>query len=269
MAFWGQVPAYVPVAERRKAAARALAKLEKQRGRPAAPVVIEGRHIATTFWGVSWCENLENYSDFATRLPRGRSYAKNGSVVDLGIEPGQVRALVQGSALYTVEIDLAALPAERWKKVIAACAGRIGSLLGLLRGELSGEVLAVLTQPKTGLFPAPREITMRCSCPDSAVMCKHVAAVLYGVGARLDRAPELFFTLRQVDQAELIGAADVRSVLGKAGASGRTVLPAGKLGALFGIELSDVELAPATAPRPARRRPPAASARKPRRYAGR
>jgi uncharacterized Zn finger protein len=245
MAFrgFGVHPPYVPVAERRARGERELAKLVKTRGRPAAPVVIEGREIATTFWGKAWCENLAAYSDFASRLPRGRTYVRNGSVLDLHLAPGRVEAHVAGSELYRVEIDVARLPAPRWRALVKECAGQIASLIGLLRGELSPGVLAVLTRPRTGLFPAPAEITMRCSCPDAARLCKHLAAVLYGVGARLDTQPELFFTLRQVDQAELIagaGAADVLAAAGAAGGQGKSKRLAGKdLGALFGIELDE------------------------------
>src|SRR5262249_42678364 len=146
--------------------------------------------------GHSWCHNLERYSDFASRLPRGRRYVRNGSVLDLRIQPGAVRAYVAGHALYTVDVSITPLAARRWRAVVSTCGSRIGSLISLLRGELSNDVMAVLTHARKGLFPEPREIRMACSCPDAAVMCKHVAATLYGVGARLDHAPELFFTLR-------------------------------------------------------------------------
>jgi uncharacterized Zn finger protein len=211
---------HVPVAQRLAGGRRKLAKLAKKRGRPVAPVKIEGRAIAKTFWGKAWCRNLERYSDYENRLPRGRTYVRNGSVLDLHIAEGKVEAHVAGSELYTVTIALGRLAAPRWKKIIASCAGKIGSLIGLLRGELSAGVLAALTDAKTGLFPEPREITLRCSCPDGATMCKHVAAVLYGVGARLDERPELFFLLRQVDQAELIAGAGAADVLAAAGAKG-------------------------------------------------
>jgi hypothetical protein len=96
------------------------------------------------------------------------------------------------------------------RRVVTRCTGRIGSLVGLLRGELSDDVLAVLTDARDGLFPEPRELALDCSCPDGARVCKHVAAVLYGVSVRLDTRPKLFFDLRQVDQAELIGSATGR-----------------------------------------------------------
>ncbi len=241
---------YVSVAERRARAARELAKLAKKTGPAPAPVRVEGRVIATTFWGQAWCENLERYSDFANRLPRGRTYVRNGSVVDLRIEPGAVRARVAGSELYTVDIAIRRLAAARWRAVKKACTGRIGSLVGLLRGKLSDDVLAVLARPGTGLFPEPKDIAMDCSCPDWAGMCKHVAATLYGVGARLDNQPELFFALREVDQAELLSAA---TVLPAPRGKGRKVkqIADDDLGAVFDIELDQ---APAPPPRRARKR---------------
>src|SRR5712664_5033828 len=206
---WDYYPPYVSVAEKRAHGARALAKLLKKTKRTAEPVVIahRKRQLATTFWGKAWADNLERYADFANRLPRGRAYLRNGSVLDLAIAGGRVEAYVAGSELYRVTIRIASLAKTRWRRVVARCTRRIGSLVGLLRGELSDGVLAVLTHVKDGLFPEPREMTLDCSCPDSAALCKHIAAVLYGVGIRLDARPELFFELRQLDQAELIGSA--------------------------------------------------------------
>jgi uncharacterized Zn finger protein len=242
-------PSYVPIAKRLANGRRELEKLAKKRGRPLAPITLERKQIATSFWGRAWCQQLEAHSDFASRLPRGRTYVRNGSVLDLHIEQGKVEAHVAGSSLYTVTIKLTQLERARWQQIIAACSGRIGSLIGLLRGELSAEVLSVLTDGKTGLFPAPKEIRMLCTCPDSAYMCKHVAAVLYGVGARLDLAPELFFVLRQVDQAELLagaGAADVLTAAGAHGSgTGRRRIATSAIASVFGIELDEGPTEPA------------------------
>jgi uncharacterized Zn finger protein len=240
MAFYGRFPEYEPVAQRLARGQREVARRVAARGRPAAPVIIEGREIARTVWGKGWCEHLEKYSDQASRLPRGRTYVRNGSVLDVDIVPGAIHALVIGSELYQVDITIAPVEPAAWQELIAACAGKIGSLIGLLRGELSPEVLAVLTRKERGLFPASREITMRCSCPDAAGLCKHLAAVLYGVGNRLDQAPELLFTLRQVQQDELVAGATRANVLEVAGAGGqgkRKRLDGADLGAVFGIEL--------------------------------
>src|SRR3989449_4858662 len=256
---WDYYPPYLSVGEKRARGVVALAKLLKKGKRTAEPVVIahRKRQLATTFWGKAWADNLERYADLANRLPRGRAYLRNGSVLHLAIAGGRVEAYVAGSELYRVTIGIASMATTRWRRVVTRCTGRIGSLVGLLRGELSDEVLAVLTDAKDGLFPEPGEMTLDCSCPDSAYVCKHVAAVLYGVGVRLDARPELFFVLRQVDQAELLSSAT-------AGAASRAHPAAGKriaddrLSAVFGIELEDAP--PVGAGRPSRQgkpRPPA------------
>ncbi len=203
---YSQWPAYVPVAVKRARAEASLKKMTKT-GHQAAPVRLSGHAIVNTFWGKAWCENLERYSDFENRLPRGRSYVRNGSVVDLQIEKGKVVAMVAGSSLYRIEIKIKPLSSEKWDGVKQACAGQVGSLIELLQGRLSAEVMKVITAPKEGLFPHPHEIDLDCSCPDWADMCKHVAASLYGVGARLDEKPELLFLLRGVDHLELLATA--------------------------------------------------------------
>ncbi len=234
---WYSYGPYVPVAERRRKALAAAKRLAKKGGRTLAPVVLTTKQIATTFWGKAWCNNLEAYSDYASRLPRGRSYLRNGSVIDLKISVGKVAALVQGSALYQIEIKFRPLAPQRWKTLKSQSAGKVTNLLDLLQGRLSKEILAAITTKGTGLFPAPTEIGLTCSCPDWADMCKHVAAVLYGVGARLDEAPELFFTLRGVAMEELVSAATlVQAPAG--GVSAATVgLEEASLSELFGVEI--------------------------------
>jgi uncharacterized Zn finger protein len=232
---------YVPVAERRREAERELEKLRKK-GLVVQPIVINGRIIAKTFWGKAWCENLESYSDFENRLPRGRIYARNGSVVHLEIQPGKISAKVSGSELYSVEITITSLPDPHWKCVKSECAGQIGSLVELLQGRLSKSVMDVVTRRSDGLFPKPAEIKMKCSCPDWAGMCKHVAAVMYGVGARLDNKPELLFLLRKVDHLELIaGAVDSATVADATKSRGKKTIAATDLADVFGIEMADAE----------------------------
>lgn len=234
---YGGFAPYVPVRTRRRNAERAVAKLRKK-GRVITPVVIDGRTVARTFWGKAWCENLEAYSDYANRLPRGRTYVRNGSVVDLAITAKNVTALVSGSSLYTVKIGIDATDRARWRAIVRECAGKIDSVIELLQGKLSQGVMEVITRKTLGLFPSPKEIKLRCSCPDFATMCKHVAATLYGVGARLDVEPELLFVLRGVDMAELVSEAS------RTGAF-KTQIPTPStqafdgtdLAALFGIEL--------------------------------
>ncbi len=242
---WGR---YVSAAEKRAKAARWAAKLSKS-GRELQPVQISGRTIARTFWGKAWCQNLEAYSDYANRLPRGRTYTRNGSILDLRIEPGVVTAVVSGTRLYEVGLRIDALDPEMWQHIREACAGEIGSLVELLQGELSRSVMEKVTRPREGLFPQPSEIHLGCSCPDWASMCKHVAATLYGVGARLDHAPELLFTLRGVDPTELIEQA-IDHGLPQGGKARRLE---GDLSAIFGdidfgeVEVEDLDLATDTA----------------------
>jgi uncharacterized Zn finger protein len=225
----------VPAARRRRKAARDLQKLNKKGG--LSPVVIDGLKIARTFWGKAWCSNLESYSDYSNRLPRGRTYARNGSVIDLKIAAGEVTARVSGRDLYDVSVKVAALPQRDWTSICRDCAGEIDSLVELLRGSLSDAVMERICRPKTGLFPAPSEIKFRCSCPDWASMCKHVAAALYGVGARLDTQPELLFLLRKVNQEELIASAGRDLPLSKKGPAAERVLSADGLSELFGLDL--------------------------------
>src|SRR5882762_1017019 len=237
---WDYYPPYVSVAEKKANGARALGKLLKKSKRTADPVVIahRKRQFTTTFWGKAWADNLERYADLANRLPRGRTYLRNGSVLDLAIARGRIEAYVAGSELYRVTIGIAPLAKTRWRQVVSRCTGRIGSLVGLLRGELSDEVLAVLTHAQDGLFPEPREMTLDCSCPDQADLCKHVAAVLYGVGIRLDAKPELFFVLRRADQAELLSSATASALSHGRPAAGKRIAD-DRLSAVFGIELED------------------------------
>jgi uncharacterized Zn finger protein len=231
---WGWRP-YVPVAERRRKAMQKVEKMKKK-GQTIAPVTIDGRTIARTFWGKAWCENLEAYSDYANRLPRGRTYVRNGSVIDLQIRSGRVEAMVSGSDLYHVNIEIVPLKLQSWNSIKDQCTGRISSLLDLLSGKLTHSVMEIVTHRQTGLFPSPGEIAFKCSCPDWAYMCKHVAAVLYGVGARLDQKPELLFHLRNVNHRDLIThPAAVKAVVSKGGRG--KVIAADELGDIFGIDI--------------------------------
>jgi uncharacterized Zn finger protein len=228
---------YVTSGARRRQAEQQLAKLRKK-GTDVSPVVIAGRTIARTFWGKAWCHNLERYSDYANRLPRGRSYVRAGSVVDLGIAPGAVRAFVSGSSLYRVDVKVAALSKARWRAVCRDCAGAIDSLVELLQGRFAEPVAARICDPKKGLFPSPSEIAFTCSCPDWASMCKHVAAALYGIGARLDAQPDLLFVLRKVREQDLIARAGTDLPHAARALPSSRVLDAGDLSELFGIEIA-------------------------------
>jgi uncharacterized Zn finger protein len=229
-------PPYVSVASRRRQAEKRLAKLRKN-GTRVDPVKIQGRRIAASFWGKSWCVNLERYSDYATRLPRGRSYVRNGCVLDLQIRKGRIAAMVAGSSLYNIEISIAPIAATRWKAICRDCAGSIDSLIELLQGRFAKNVMDRVCREGNGLFPSPKEIKLSCDCPDWADMCKHVAAVLYGIGARLDREPRLLFVLRGVDENELLAGAgrDLSSM--RAAPAAAKVIDDREVEALFGIEM--------------------------------
>jgi uncharacterized Zn finger protein len=236
--MWFSFRPYVSVAKRRAQAAKEIEKRRKK-GQTITPVVIQGRTIAHTFWGKAWCDNLESYSDYANRLPRGRTYVRNGSVVNLQIHPGKISAMVSGSALYEISINITPLAEDKWNSIKSRCAGQIGSLVELLQGRLSRSVMDIVTAHEGGLFPKPGEIKLSCSCPDWAGMCKHIAAVLYGVGARLDHQPELLFLLRKVNHLELIEEAIPRA--GTRSTTGKKTLVDSDVAGVFGIELAEPE----------------------------
>jgi uncharacterized Zn finger protein len=248
--FWAP---YVTVGERRAQAEVAMEKRRKK-GLPVDPVVVtaKGRSaIAGTFWGKAWCDGLESQADLFNRLERGRTYARNGSVVHLAVQSGLVEAIVSGSSLYEVSVKVKPLDESRWRRIRAACGDQVESSLALLQGKLAPAVMSVLTHPDDGMVPRRGELTMRCSCPDGVSMCKHVAAVLYGVGARLDTRPELLFTLRGVALQELVSAAG-KAVAAPRKVDNALVASADDLGALFGIDLDDGAAPappPPTAPR--------------------
>src|SRR6266849_6587810 len=259
MDYWGWKP-YVSVAERRRKASNEMAK-RKKKGLAVSPVIVDGRTIAKTFWGKAWCENLERYSDFANRLPRGRTYLRNGSVIDLQIKPGEIKALVSGSEIYRVAVKVTPVTKARWQSICTDCAGAIDSLIELLQGRFSKGVMERVCRQKTGLFPTPGEIKLSCSCPDWADMCKHVAAVLYGIGARIDQQPDLLFRLHKVDEKELIAKAGNALPLTRQAPAAGKVLGDEDLSALFGLDLAqgtgpDAVLSSATASEPKRAKAP-------------
>ena len=235
---YGDWKPYVSVAQRRAKAEKAAIKAKKG-GATLMPIAPYRGAIAKTFWGKAWCDNLENYSDYANRLPRGSSYVRNGSVVDLQITPGEVRAQVMGSSLYKVSASVAAVPEKQWKTICADCSGSIDSLVELLQGKLSKAVMERICKPGTGLFPSPKEIKFDCSCPDWASMCKHVAAALYGIGARLDEQPELIFSLRRVDAKDLVSQEGAGLTTTKKRTAPGRVLDDALLADVFGIEMAE------------------------------
>lgn len=232
---YGRWAPYVPVAKRRANAAKEIDKLRKK-GMKIEPIEVHGRKISSTFWGQAWCSHLEKFSDYENRLPRGRTYVRNGSVCHLAISKGKVEAIVSGSTLYRINITITPLSARKWNDIRQQCAGQIGSMLELLQGRFSDSVMGIVTDKNKGLFPKPSEIRLACDCPDWAEMCKHIAAVLYGVGARLDQQPELLFLLRNVDHEALISQElELQSATSEKGKRRR--LAESDLSDVFGVDM--------------------------------
>lgn len=243
MSYWNHYPRYVTVAEKRERAQRTLKKLRKKNP-DIQPVILEGRTLAATWWGKAWNHNLERYADYANRIGRGRSYVRHLAVLDLQIAPGTVKALVQGSESkpYRVKIRIDPLSKKRWREMKTACAGKFDSLSDLLVGKFPKALDEVFTAQGKGLFPSPDEIHLNCSCPDWATMCKHVAATLYGIGARLDEDPGLFFELRKVKMEDLISEAVTETaaqLLKRATRKKAGVIDDADLGDVFGIVMED------------------------------
>lgn len=237
--FEGWSP-YVSAASRKRQSEQYIRQQQKK-GKKLSPVTVSGRVIAHSVWGDAWCRNLESYSDYENRLPRGRTYVRSGAVIDLQIRAGAITAQVQGSQLYQVNINVQPVHPARWQDLCTRCAGGLGSLIELLSGRLSRQVMAQVTDRKSGLFPAPAEMKLSCSCPDWATMCKHVAATLYGVGARLDAAPELLFVLRSVDPSQLVTRAGADLPIDAASQKDVLAVTSAELGALFDIQLGTAE----------------------------
>jgi len=232
---------YVSVGEKKAKAKKMMEKLKKK-NKDISPIVINGTKIAETWWGMAWNRNLERYADYAYRLDRGRSYVRHGAVLDLKISEGKIDALVQGTGRspYKVGISITKLDEDVWHNITRVCAGKIDSLTELLEGGFPKELETLFFEKKSGLFPSPKEIQFKCTCLDWASMCKHVAAALYGVGAKLDVNPGLFFELRKVDVKELISRAVTekkQKLLKKSGKKTKRVINNADIGKVFGIEL--------------------------------
>ncbi len=246
MSYYAWKP-YVSVGQRQKLAEKAAAKAKKS-GKNYTPILAYRGAVAKTVWGKSWCDNLEAYSDYANRLPRGRTYVRNGSVIHLQLTAGAVHALVMGSSLYKVKVSVQPVQPAQWKSICQDSAGSIASLVEILQGKLSTAIMQRICEPGKGLMPTPKEINFDCSCPDWAGMCKHVSAVLYGVGARLDQQPELLFTLRHVDAKDLIQVADgglVTALKASKAPKAAKVLDDSLLADVFGLEMAQASDAPA------------------------
>ncbi|MBQ7456442.1 MAG: hypothetical protein IJS54_02350 [Desulfovibrio sp.] len=226
---------YVRVAEKTRIAKARVRQLQKA-GVDVHPIEAFKGAIATTFWGKSWCDNLTSYADFENRISRGRSYIRNGLICDLHIERGALHGIVSGSTLYHVDIAIEMMKASGWEALCNRVQGQIGSLMDLLQGKFSKNLMTEVCNPDYGLFPKPSEMELSCSCPDWAKMCKHVTACLYAVGRLLDTKPECLFTLRGVDASDLFAAADL-----DVPDATDTAFDGTDMGELFGIDLEEEE----------------------------
>lgn len=257
--YYGFAP-YVPVAQRQAKAEKERKKLEKQ-GKHLAPVRLlhAGRTLCASWWGNAWCDNLFRFGDFENRLPRGRSYLRNGAVIDLQIEKGCVTALVQGTHLYTITISIDPLPPKIWSSLVSDCSANITSLVDLMAGRFGDTIMRRLIRSGDGLFPEKREISFDCTCPDYANVCKHVAAVLMGIGVRFDEDPTLFFTLRGVDPNALVAAvAGSLTSLDTAAVADDDLLTADTADL---TNLFDIDVEPAARPKPENRPEPKSAKR--------
>lgn len=237
--YWDKGTYSQPTTSELKRKSEASRKSAEKKGKTLEPVVLQSRTIARSWWGKAWCANLERYADFESRLDRGKRYVRTGAVIDLKIDKGKLSARVQGSRKtpYKVEIRISPLSEERCQEIIASCGRKVENLEKLLAGDFPKELKELFTQ-ENGLFPTPREISFACSCPDWALMCKHVAAALYGVGARLDQDPSLFFTLRGIEVGRFIDVAianRVELMLQNAARPSSRIIAPGAVRELFGV----------------------------------
>jgi uncharacterized Zn finger protein len=242
MGYWDFQP-YVTVAEKKRRAEKAAQRLVKN-GRKLEPVQPDGRKVAKTFWGMAWCKHIEGMSDYASRLPRGRSYLTNGMVVHLSIQKGVIEALVSGSELYQIQIKIKAISAAQWEAVKAKCTGQIESVVDLLKGKLAKAVMEHVTSAEEGMFPRVIDVAHDCSCPDSAWLCKHLAAVFYGIGTRLDSDPGLLFKLRGVDADELVCHAVGAQAAPGGAQAGEQGIAEDALAEIFGVEMAGEAVSP-------------------------
>jgi len=232
-------PRYVSVAEKKAKAEKSLQKLRKKNP-DLEPVILEGRTLARSWWGKAWNQNLESYADYSNRIARGKSYVRSNAVLDLKITKGRVIAKVQGSRAkpYDTEIRIDTLDSTKWREISELCNRKIDTLEQLIEGKFPRELELLFTEKRYALFPSPKEIHFNCSCPDYAYMCKHVAAVLYGIGARLDQNPLLFFELRDIDGRELIRKSmeqRLENMLKNAGKKSKREIAAKDISNIFGL----------------------------------
>ncbi len=239
--YWNSEYYSQPTEKQLKAKVEETNKKAKKKGKTLEPVIIEGKKIVNSWWGKAWCENLERYADYASRLSRGKRYVKSGAVVDLKIGEGVVLAKVQGTRKtpYIVEVHIDPVDEDKMQTLIDQCTKKIENLEQLVNGTFPEE-LKELFISQNGLFPNPREISFSCSCPDWAVLCKHVAAVLYGIGSRFDQDPLLFFELRGIDVNRFIDTTienRIESMLENVDKPSNRIIESDDYADLFGLKL--------------------------------
>lgn len=235
MSFYGGFYSYTSVADKQRKAQKYIQKMEKS-GIVLHPIE-ENSKPGSTWWGKAWNQNMTRYADLENRVSRGHSYVRNGFVLDMTIEKGVVKALVAGSSStpYSVKVLFDVLTESELCKVNEICGQRIDSLEDLIFGRFPkdlGESFLDL------LFPSPSAIHFSCSCPDSAYMCKHIAAVIYGIGVRLDEDPLLLFSLRGIDSATLIRSSlesRTKTLLANASKPSDRILDQSEVSKLFGL----------------------------------
>ena len=220
---------------------RQMAKETLSKNKNFEPVIVEGnsRKICKSWWGDAWCRNLERYADWENRIGRGKSYVRNGNVVDLKIKGGKIHAKVQGSRKtpYTVKITIDMIDEKKRHRIEERATGKIQNMEALLTGTFPEELKELFFQ-EDGLFPSPDEIHFNCSCPDWAIMCKHVAAALFGIGVRLDSNPIYFFQMRGIDLDDFVTkvvSGKVETMLKNADVITSRVIQESEVPQLFGI----------------------------------
>ena len=255
---WDYYPPYLSAAEKRAHGARALEKLLKKSKRAAEPVLLDHRkrQLAATFWGQAWADNLERYADLANRLPRGRAYLRNGSVLDLTIGRGRVEAYVAGTELYRVTIGIAPLAKARWRRVVDALhrpdrlprrSAARRAVRRRARGPHRRERRALPRAARVGarLLVSGRRRACASTSPPSCTAWPSGSI----------RGRSCSSSCAGVDQAELIGSATAAAVARPRPVAGKRIA-ADRLSSVFGIELEEGGVRRARAPRDRRARRP-------------
>ena len=188
-------------------------------------IKLHSKSISNTWWGQEWCKTINVYADYENRLSRGKTYLRQERVQDLTIEDNTITAKVKGkwSDYYNVTIKIRELPRSKSNIIIK----KISELGSILKGSIPEDCRFLFSIGELGLFPTKDDLIYTCDCPDScggliygsnwnsakeicevdpnnAMLCKHVAAVLYSVGSILDKEPLIIFQLRGINVTKYI-----------------------------------------------------------------